>query len=184
MIDLGSIFLILSLVLLVGLYVVRPLFEKRSAGVSEEEQVLSTLLAERDRILSAIQELDFDFNLGKIPQEDYPAQRQRLLQRGAAVLRRLDEADQSAAAGLGLQLEEAIAARAAALAATDGDPDGAPEPAKPPVRVMELDEIEKMIATRREAREVKAAGFCPECGNPVQETDSFCARCGATQKSP
>ena len=32
-------------------------------------------MAERDRVINSLQELDFDFKLGKIPEEDYPVQR-------------------------------------------------------------------------------------------------------------
>ena len=47
-------------------------------------------MAERDRVINSLQELDFDFKLGKIPDEDYPAQRAELLQKGADILRKLD----------------------------------------------------------------------------------------------
>ena len=49
------------------------------------------LLANRENALNALQELDFDFKLGKIPAEEYSIQRASLLQMGAEVLRRLDE---------------------------------------------------------------------------------------------
>lgn len=83
--DIGSILLILGLLLLVTLFIARPLMEKRSVVVSQEEHELSALLAERDRLLNALQELDFDYAMGKIPEEEYPAQRSVLLQRGAEV---------------------------------------------------------------------------------------------------
>jgi hypothetical protein len=37
-----------------------------------------------------LQELEFDSTLGKIPEEEYPVQRELLFQHGADVLRRLD----------------------------------------------------------------------------------------------
>ena len=73
--DLGSIFLIIALLMLVALYVAQPLVKRKSKIVSEEEQQRSALLAERDRILDALQELDFDHQLGKVPAKDYPGQR-------------------------------------------------------------------------------------------------------------
>src|SRR3989337_3677596 len=88
--DIGSIFLILALLVLVGLFIGRPLFERKAISVSEEEHELSSLLAERDRLLNALQELDFDYSLGKIPEDDYPAQRALLVQKGADILRQLD----------------------------------------------------------------------------------------------
>ena len=116
--DIGSIFLILALLLLVGLFVSRPLFERRAVAVSREEHELSFLMAERDRILTALQELDFDHSLGKIPAEDYPGQRAALLQRGADILRQMDqygdkasEADWEAVVADDDSVEAAIAAR-------------------------------------------------------------------------
>jgi ribosomal protein S27AE len=37
-----------------------------------------------------------------------------------------------------------------------------------------------LIASRRRERLEKAAGFCPQCGKPVQISDKFCPRCGAS----
>src|SRR5512135_920573 len=88
--DLAAIFLLLLVFAFIVLFVSRPLFvrERRlSAGESPE---LSALLAERERLLIALQELDSDQALGKIPAEDYPIQRTELLQKGADILRRID----------------------------------------------------------------------------------------------
>src|SRR6266508_4180069 len=95
----GSLFLILALAVLVALFVGRPLLlfaaqktpNETQKAKQEREHVMSSLLAERDRILNSLQELDFDYALGKIPQEEYPQQRAVLLKNGAGVLRRLDE---------------------------------------------------------------------------------------------
>jgi hypothetical protein len=41
------------------------------------------------------------------------------------------------------------------------------------------DALEADIAARRRARQEKSAGFCPQCGGPVQKSDVFCPKCGA-----
>jgi len=65
--ELGSIFLILALIVMVGVYLYAPFTSRgRRLGVNEMHE-LSSLKAERDRIINSLQELDFDFNLGKIP---------------------------------------------------------------------------------------------------------------------
>jgi hypothetical protein len=177
--DLGSIFLILALALLVGLFVARPLLERKSTSVSKEEHEYSGLLAERDRILNALQELDFDFTLGKIPEADYPAQREFLLQRGAAVLKQLDAFQTMVPEdAVEARLEAAISARRAD-AARRGQlaPNGA---SNRPVSHRADDSLEVLIANRRRERKEKAAGFCPQCGRPVQKSDRFCPRCGRT----
>src|ERR1700690_2687216 len=88
--DLGVFLLLIALLLGVGLYLAAPLMNNRSGRVLQEPQEVSSLMAERDRIITALQELDFDFKLGKIPEEDYPVQRAELLQTGAGVLKKLD----------------------------------------------------------------------------------------------
>ncbi len=40
------------------------------------------------------------------------------------------------------------------------------------------DELESMIAARRGKRKAKSGGFCPNCGNPVLQSDKFCTGCG------
>ena len=76
--DLGAILLLLALLLGVGLFLAAPLMGGLPSSVSQETREASSLMAERDRVINALQELDFDFKLGKIPEEDYPGQRKTL----------------------------------------------------------------------------------------------------------
>jgi len=93
--DFGSILLIAALLLVVVAYILQPLRAKRVSSISRNEIALSPLLAERERILDALAELDFDHELGKVPADIYPLQRDRLMQRGAEVLRQLDDYEMS-----------------------------------------------------------------------------------------
>jgi NADH pyrophosphatase NudC (nudix superfamily) len=134
--------------------------------VTQEEHELSALMAERDRVINSLQELDFDFRLGKIPEEDYPAQRAGLLQRGAEILKQIDSLAPQAASAQDTEarLERAIAARRADMSIAR-------------VQVPD-DDLEAMISARRKGRKEKSAGFCPRCGKPVMTTDRFCPSCG------
>lgn len=164
--ELTAIFFSLAVLILVGIYLYAPFMEHRGRRVTQEEHELSALMAERDRVINSLQELDFDFKLGKIPEEDYPLQRTSLLQKGADILRRIDVlAPQPASAqDTEARLERAIAAhRADAALAKVGVSD---------------DDIEAMISSRRKGRKDKSAGFCPRCGKPVMVTDRFCPSCG------
>lgn len=155
--DIGSIFLILALLILTALFIGRPLYDRnvnRSSAISSE---LSALLAERDRVLNALSELDFDNTLGKIPAEDFPLRRKELTQRGATILRQLDEYGGSFTSDASSsRLESTMEANAIA-------PD---------------DDLESLIASRRRARQEKSGGFCPQCGGPTVQSDRFCPKCG------
>jgi Mg-chelatase subunit ChlI len=179
--DIGSLLLILALLVAVILFIGRPLLDRKAYAVQTssalEDHELSSLLAERDRVLMALQELDFDNALGKIPAEDYPDQRAALITQGSLILRQIDEiqpteSDASAEA----RLETAIAARradAVVLSATGASVAGNGHRAVPPD-----DELETLIANRKRTRTEKATGFCPQCGSPLQQADRFCSKCG------
>jgi len=175
--DIGSIFLILGLLIIVAIFISRPFFERSKADVGQVGHEQSSLLAERDRVLNNLQELDFDYALGKIPEADYPVQRAVLVQQGVQILRALDayqaEAPDQAAEA---RLEAAIAARRM---------EAAPQPASANGAAIRLvaaspdDNLEALIANRRRARSEKSSGFCPQCGKPIQKSDRFCPKCGA-----
>ncbi len=167
--DIGSLLLIFALAIGVALFIGRPVLDRRSfsrhaIAVSQAEHEQSALLAERDRIIRLLQELDFDHSLGKIPEEDYPAQRNLLLQRGAEIWSQLD-AD---------QLEKAIASRRA----QQKQPATQPHPKSNGLHTPD-DALEQQIASRRRQQPEKTGGFCPKCGKPIQKSDKFCPKCGA-----
>ena len=168
--ELGSLFLVLAVIVIVGIYLYAPFTtHARHTGVSESHEV-SALKAERDRVINSLQELDFDFKLGKIPSEDYPEQRTALLQKGADVLRKLDELTpiSSSANDAEARIEKAAAAKRA-------DSSGKAAP-------FNDDELESMIAARRKEHKSRSAGFCPKCGKTVLVTDTFCPSCGKALK--
>src|SRR6266496_4507278 len=149
--QITAIFFTLAILILVAIYLYAPFTERRARRVTEEEHELSALMAERDRVINSLQELDFDFKLGKIPEDDYPMQRSSLLQKGADILRKIDTlAPQPVSTqDTEARLEKAIAARRADAAI-----------AKPQVSD---DDLESLISTRRKGRKDKSAGFCPRC---------------------
>lgn len=146
--DLGSAFLLLALVILVGLFITKPFLQVNPPA--DRQYPRPDLLAEREKVLTTLQELDFDAELGKVPPDEYAVQRAELLQKGASILRELEEVSASP------DIKKSI------------------EPAS-----VQVDEVEELIATRR--REIAArrrSGFCPKCGGPVYQNDTFCSRCG------
>jgi rubrerythrin len=158
-----SIFFTLGILILVGIFLYAPFLERRARRVTVEEHETSTLLAERERVLNSLQELESDYQLGKVPDEDYPTQRANLLQKGADVLRKLDDlAPQTKLDDKDVKIERALASR---RQKTSG-------------KKITDDDIESMISSRRKGRKSKSAGFCPKCGKPVMASDKFCPSCG------
>lgn len=164
--ELGSLFLILAVLVVVGIYIYAPFTSRAKRARTSESHEVSALKAERDRVINSLQELDFDFKLGKIPAEDYPEQRAALLQKGSDILRKLDEISpvSASASNVEARIEKAAAAKRADSSAAESQ--------------ISDDDLESMIATRRKEHKSKSAGFCPKCGKPVLVTDKFCPSCG------
>jgi rubrerythrin len=155
--ELGAIVLLLVVLIIVILFVTQPFTEFWRAKVQSGRDI-SVLLSNRENALNALQELDFDFKLGKIPLDEYSAQRATLVQMGADALRRMDEMQSS---------QPALMA----------------EPDKPAVKEIAInlladEDLEDLVAKRRAARQQKPAGFCPKCGKPILQSDRFCPSCG------
>ena len=157
--DIMAIFLTLAVFFFVGAYLYAPFARGYGRRVTEEERELSALLAERERALDSLQELDFDYKLGKIPEEDYPAQRTSLLQKGADILRKMDL----------LSIDETDLRRN--------------NEKKPSAKKEITDaELENLISQRRASRKKSFDGFCTKCGRRVVSDDKFCASCGKALK--
>jgi hypothetical protein len=158
-----AIFLILIVLVLIILFVTRPFYERQQIRPSYESREHSSLMAERERLLTALQELDADQALGKIPAEEYPTQRTALLQKGAEILRKLDAFSVSAVVPADRKEHH------------NGTVIQSPAP-------LSDEDLEDMLARRRTAHKEKTAGFCPACGKPILQSDVFCPSCGSILK--
>jgi hypothetical protein len=153
----GAIFLLIGVCAIVVLFVAWPFTDHwLSKGQSSRE--VSSLLAEYERTLSALEELDFDHGLGKVPVDEYSAQRTSLLQKGSDVLRRLDELH-----GEQLSPAEEPVYRTAS---------------QEPIKLISEDDLEDLISKHRSAQPQKNARFCSKCGRPISHSDQFCPSCG------
>lgn len=162
----GSILLGVALLGVVVLILARPfIVPRRPRGSVTARQAL---LAQKERLLERIRELDFDYETAKIPPDVYEPQRASLLAEAAAVLQQLD-------------------------ALTDGT-SAEPQPVSADVDA----EIEAAIARLRQqaagqpaaaaaaarSNGHKKGGFCPQCGQPTDANDKFCAACGHKLRAP
>lgn len=87
------------IVVVVGLWVFIPLLRQPDAGANMSEAA-SFIAQQRERLvilyersLRNINDLDEDFNLGKLDQDEYARDREALVQRGIAALQGLERLD-------------------------------------------------------------------------------------------
>lgn len=191
--DIGSILIGLALTVMVGALIAQPFIERR--GMREKQVTAAeALLAEREALLVALRDLDFDHAVGKITTEDYTPQRAQLAAQAVAVLKQMDALGLSPATEtVEAQIERAVASRRAAAAPPTADA-----------------QMEAAIAARRQTapaggavcahchtpagaddrfcakcgRALPAAAACAQCGTRLQPNDRFCAKCGAAVAVP
>jgi len=190
--DIGAILIGLAVLIGVAFLISQPLIDGRQQREKTPSEA-ELLQEQRDRVLTTLRDLDFDHASGKMQDEDYTPLRAKLVTEGAAVMKRLDELQGAAPAGLETELEQAIAARRharapAALAAGEDDIERAVAarrrgraPAAP--RIGDEDDVERAIAARRKPRAAATSGndkiYCSQCGQAALPGDKFCAKCGA-----
>lgn len=158
--TIGSIFFGIALLVVLALFLARPFLltpVRHASRRSEKEE----LLAEKEALLAEIRAIDFDYDTGKLPSDVYDPQRQRLVQRAAAVMQALDayqtQPDEQAP-GLSDDIDARIESAIARLRAK-----GKEAAAPAPVKV-------------REGQH--KGGYCPQCGQPTDVDDKFCTACG------
>ena len=89
--DIGSFIVGLAIAIVAFAFVAKPLFTHEGVRVTQEDRRISQLQANRERLLRSLQELEMDFAMGKITQDDYQEQRAQYVAEGASTLREIDE---------------------------------------------------------------------------------------------
>jgi len=149
--TLTSLIIILFIFVLAGLIVMRPFLNKVEGRISRTVGRYDSLLAERERLLSAIEDLDLDLELNKISPEEHAQDRKTLLTEAADVLKELDRVSKPKSGKK-------------AVVKDKGD-----------------DDLEKMIRERRRELKEQKAITCSSCGKSIDADDQFCSHCGKKQ---
>lgn len=174
--SIGSLLLGATLLVLVALFLARPLL--LSNGQSGRQKSLrQELLAQKEAVLAQIQTLEFDFETGTIPGEDFHKQRQEMVAEAADILKKLDELSvKDALAGTSnadSEIEKAVARlRKRPPRPRTTTPTSAPVKAAPKTQKPAPAAVEAPVLTNGRVK------FCSQCGKPVEEGDNFCAYCG------
>lgn len=95
--DGASVLIVLSLAVLSGLFLARPLIGPRRTDARIGADRLAHLRADLDQQLRLLEELELDREMGKTSPEAFAAERPVLVARAAALMRQIDEAQASSA---------------------------------------------------------------------------------------
>lgn len=100
----------------VAFFALMPLISRESAqspihrvgGTPRQNQLFEALWTEKLRLLRALRDLDFDYDMGKLPDTVYATQRIGLIRAAVAITQRLDELEMEMRSRE-MRLEESIA---------------------------------------------------------------------------
>jgi hypothetical protein len=147
--ELGSLLIVILLFFLSGLFVLRPFLVKTESKGRAGTTLRDSLVAEKERLLQAIEEIDLEFELEKISAAEHTRNRDLLMVEAAGVLNELDQLPKSKS--------------------------GKKQKTAP---VQEDDVLEKMIAERRKQLKSDQSLKCPHCDGTVEKGAQFCSHCG------
>ncbi len=165
--------ILLIALLIAGTFIIilRPLIARDSPSLDRDKDSpapAGELIARRDALYAALKDAEFDRETGKLTEEDYQAVRARTMAEAAGVLRQLDHLTPEAEAALDAEIE----AEVARLRAGDA------QPVAPDLAAAVDAEIAALA--KRAATPSRLKPACPDCGQPYQSGDAFCAACGAS----
>jgi len=161
-------------------YAISPLLQPGRASLLIEDDKLVELLGRKDSALQAIKDLEFDYRVGKVSEEDYARINQRL-RRQAIILMQQIEKLAPTSVSLDQELESIIANYRQTSIATAAVVPASVVPVAAPIAVPAV-----AIPTAPSISKPQAVRFCIECGKPVEPGHKFCAYCGTpvTQADP
>jgi hypothetical protein len=174
--------LVLSLAALA--YVVWPLLKPGPAPMLVENDRLTELLGRKDAVLRAIKDLEFDYQVGKLSEEDYELYDQRLRRQAVGLLQQIEQvAPMSASLDAALEAEitqrRRVQDQVAVPAVKPLPAAGASVLAAPPVTAARSGATAVAIAPNVAAGNGGAAlRFCTNCGSKLEVHHKFCANCG------
>ena len=137
-----------SLVALIGIYVLMPLFRESQDDIDIEllaETEVDRLLTRKAILYGNLKDLNFEYRMGRLSEEDFQRLEATYKNEAAAILRKLDSS--TASDNLSEKLEKEIASRKNRLAAAA-------------------------------SKNAEDESWCPSCGAEVISGKKFCADCG------
>lgn len=148
----GAILINLALFTLSAVFLIKPFFREQE-DLKASDSSGSVLKAEKERLLAALENLDDEYRLEKLAEDDYQRKRNYLLSQAAGILKTLDE--------LGIQPD---------LESNQFNNESEED----------LDDLDALIESRKRELRRDSQKLCPLCGTQVNQFDQFCGHCGET----
>ena len=151
----------------VVLFVLFPIFARasevsqRPTAIAQERRSLSE---KKDRLYEAIKDVEFEYQAGKLSDTDYKSVRTDCLAQAAEVIARLEEIDESDAAG--------------AKATEEKDSVAVDVASGPSCRSCEQKNPAGAQFCMRCGSKMTNPANCPQCGTELQNEARFCNACG------
>jgi len=137
-------------------FVLTPLFRKddrRDDLGPKRSDLLEELKTKKEAAYAAIREMEFDYNMGKLTEEDFAILKRQYLEEAAGYMKEMD----------------ALAERSDVFSASGG------------IQVAEENQDEK-VAGRAERTNPENDVYCTSCGKKAAPKNRFCTGCGASLK--
>jgi hypothetical protein len=165
-------------------YVLWPLLKPGPAPVIVENDRLTDLVGRKDAVLTAIKELEFDYRMGKLSDEDYQRLDQRLRRQAIGLMQQIEKLAPESA-----QMDAQIEAEIARLRKTQDvamppQPVHQSPPVPAPTSTAPAAPVPAVPAPTAPTPAGTIARYCTNCGHPAGPADKFCANCGLPIPAP
>lgn len=166
MASMMEVLIALAISLLAILAVAWPLLKKEAPAAPVDDDRLLDLLHRKEQVLLAIKDLEFDYRVGKLSEEDYRLYDQQLRRQAIGLLMQIEKIAPESAR-LDASLEQEILQRRRVSGEAPLPVDGnRPEKAL-------------LLSPLSAEQQEPPQRFCTQCGHPLEPDHKFCAMCGA-----
>lgn len=148
-------------------YVIWPFITNKVPPYHVENDELIELITRKDGLMAAIKDLEFDFQVGKISEEDYQRFDARLRRQAIAYMQQIEKISPEIA-GMDASIEAEINRYRRTVNGHSKPTQAAPTAPKPAV----VPAPDTVGAPGEKAR------YCTTCGEVLSPNHKFCANCG------
>jgi hypothetical protein len=153
-------------------FAVAPLLKPGKATLLLDDDKLTQLIGRKDATVKAIKDLEFDYRVGKMSEEDFQRMDQRLRRQAIGLIQQIEKMAPATVA-LDDQLETVIAQMRQIPSGAPVSPVTAPVAAKPAGG-----------NGHHAPAQPRGGRFCTNCGEKVEAGHKFCAHCGTPVTAP